>query len=90
LVDPTAAKVGFTLPRLATLRYQPEFSVAWDGASVSFYQHKQRKSYPSFFEMVTLVPPWLIFWMWIWTKMLMSLPFWLYRRLTAAQKKDRE
>jgi hypothetical protein len=64
--------------------------VAWDGASVSFYQHKQHKSYPSFFETITLVPSWFLFWMWIWTKVLMSLPFWLYRRATGPHKKDRE
>lgn len=35
LVDPTMARMGNTMPRLSTLRYQPRFSVAWDGKKLS-------------------------------------------------------
>ena len=70
--------------------YQPKFSVAFDGNSISFYQHEQRKSYPPFLQMATLVPAWLIFWTWVWTMVLIRLPFRLLRRSGPAQNPIRE
>ena len=80
LVEPTMAQIGYTMPRLNTLRYHPRFSVAWDGSSISFFQHDQRKAYPLFWQMITVVPAWLLFWMWAWTRFLVLLPFRSYRR----------
>jgi hypothetical protein len=46
LVDPTMARLGNTIPPLSTLRYQPRFSVAWNGKQFSYYSHEARKSTP--------------------------------------------
>src|SRR5207253_10963857 len=35
LLEPLARHLGLVLPRLSTLRYRPEFSVAWDGTANS-------------------------------------------------------
>jgi len=86
LVEPTIARIGCTLPRLNTLQYQPKFSVAFDGNSISFYQHEQRKSYPPFLQMATLVPAWLIFWTWVWTMVLIRLPFKAYSSLRTSSE----
>jgi hypothetical protein len=79
LIEPAIARIGCTMPRLNTLRYEPTFSVAWDGNSVSFYQHEQPKSDPPFLQMATLIRAWLIFWTWVWTIVLIRLPFKILR-----------
>jgi hypothetical protein len=69
LVDPTAARVGATLPRLSTLGYEPKFSVGWDGKTISFYSHKKPNRKPPLWKLIALIPDWLIFWSWIWIRM---------------------
>ena len=81
LVEPAIAGIGYTLPRLNTLRYRPKFSVAWDGTNISFYKHRDRGGHPSFVQMIKLVPAWLIFCVWVRTMSLVLLPFRLYRRV---------
>lgn len=81
LVEPTMARVGFSMPRLSTLRYHPRFSVAWDGSKISYYSHEDRKSLPPLKKLIPLVPDWLIFWLWAWTTVIILLPYYLYRRM---------
>lgn len=81
LLEPTMAHFGSAMPRLDTLQYHPSFSMAWDGANISFYQHDERDSSPSLLRMARFVPDWLIFWLWFWTMWVVLLPNALYRRL---------
>lgn len=80
LVQPTVARVGNTIPRLSTLSYRPRFSVAWDGANISFYRHDERKGLPPFWKLLAQVLDWLIFWTWIWVMTLVHLPGFVYRK----------
>jgi hypothetical protein len=83
LVDPTTARLGNTMPRLSTLRYQPRFSVAWDGKQFSYYSHEARKSTPPVLQLIALIPDWLIFWGSAWLMALVLLPSYLYRRIVS-------
>jgi hypothetical protein len=83
LVDPTMARLGNTMPRLSTLRYQPRFSVAWDGKQLSYYSHEARKSTPPVLQLIALIPDWLIFWGSAWLMALVLLPSYLYRRIVS-------
>ena len=87
LVEPGMARIGYSLPRLNTLQYHPRFSVAWDGTTMSFYEHKDRGGHPSLLQMIKLVPAWLIFWVWIWTMLLVLFPFRFYRRMRSKVRK---
>jgi hypothetical protein len=81
LVEPTMARVGFSMPRLNTLRYRPKFSVAWDGAKLSYYSHEDRKRIPPLIKLLPFVPDWIFFWAWAWTMVVVLAPYYIYRRL---------
>ena len=83
LVEPTMAPIGNTMPRLSTLRYQPRFSVAWDGKQLSYYSHEIRKSTPPVLQLIASVPDWMIRWGSLWVMGLVLLPSYLYRRIVA-------
>jgi len=81
LVEPILARVRYPMPRLSTLRYRPKYSVAWDGSKLSYYSHEDRSCDPPFLKLIPLVADWLIFWVWVWTRMLLRLPYRLYCRM---------
>ena len=81
LVDPTWARAGNTMPRLSTLRYQPRFSVAWDGNRLSYYSHEANRTIPPVLKLISFAPDWLIFWVWAWAWALVLWPRYLYRRI---------
>jgi hypothetical protein len=83
MVEPLMARLGSTMPRLSTLRYRPKYSVAWNGANLSFFLHEDRRSDPPLLKLIEYVPDWLIFWAWTWTTVLLLLPRGLYRRLSS-------
>src|SRR5262249_52056121 len=74
VVEPTAARIGDTIPRLSTLRYQPRFSVAWDGTNLSFFSHESRKTTPPLSTLVEELPEWLGYWSWFWVRVIVRLP----------------
>lgn len=74
LVDPGMSRLGSRFPRLSTLRYHPDLSVAWDGANVSFYSHARRDGQPTLSELLPLVPEWIFCWSWFWIRMLLRWP----------------
>lgn len=74
LVEPQMSGVGEQLPRLATFRYRPTISVAWNSAKISFYAHQHRKYDPHFGQMITLACEWLVFWGSFWLRALPQLP----------------
>lgn len=90
LVEPQASIVGDKMPRLTAIRYQPNMSVAWDGAKITFYLHKDRKYDPRLTQVIPLVAEWLGFWGWFWLKALARLPIFLYTRLRAGLARNRD
>jgi hypothetical protein len=40
LLEPLSWPAGFKLPRLSIIRYKPKFSISWDGAKVSYFEHE--------------------------------------------------
>jgi hypothetical protein len=66
LVEPQRYRLGDTFPRLSTLRYQPSFSVAWDGENLTYYQHRERSPELSASELALLLPEYLFFWGGFW------------------------
>jgi len=62
LLEPLARRIGKRLPRLSTLRYHPQFSVAWDGQKLSYFAHHDRPFQPSVADLARYFPEYL----WIW------------------------
>ncbi|MFI5115862.1 MAG: transglutaminase domain-containing protein [Terriglobales bacterium] len=67
LLEPLAWPLGTTMPRLSVLRYKPRFSMGWDGNTISYFEHEDRKCTFSLRQIAGLVPEWLILW----------VPFWI-------------
>jgi len=67
LVEPQFRFFGESFPRLSTLRYEPKFSVSWDGDKVSFYEHSPRKN-ARILPLIPLIPEWVLVWgeVWLW------------------------
>ncbi|HEV3512641.1 MAG TPA: transglutaminase-like cysteine peptidase [Candidatus Sulfotelmatobacter sp.] len=74
LLEPQRCRVGYTMPRLATLRYEPRFSVAWDGKTLRYFAHKKPVTGPKLSAFLPLVPEYLVFWTWIWLMVLFRAP----------------
>ena len=74
LLEPLYCRVGFTIPILSTLRYEPRFSVAWDGQRLRYFAHKKPKSSIEWSSLILLIPEYLVFWVWICFKVLLHLP----------------
>jgi Bacterial transglutaminase-like cysteine proteinase BTLCP len=85
LVEPMLRSVGETFPRLSTIKYKPQYSVAWDGQSLSYYAHQDRPIHLRFWsKTLPLVAEWAIFWTWVWLLLLLRLyrlPLFLFRKL---------
>ena len=80
LVEPQARLIGLVLPRLSTLRYEPKFSVAWDGKVLRYYAHKS-DARASWKLVLPLLPEWFRIWGWFWLKSVPRLPYLIYRKL---------
>jgi hypothetical protein len=50
------------LPRLNTLSYHPQISVAWDGERLRYFEHDRRSRQLSLREVLPLLPEWLAYW----------------------------
>lgn len=74
LFEPQYCRVGYTMPRLATIGYVPRYSVSWDGKKLRYFAHKKPAPGVGASAVVLLVPEYLIFWAWIWTRILLRLP----------------
>jgi hypothetical protein len=62
LCEPLAAWFCKRLPRLSFVRYEPYFSVGWDGNKIYYYAHKNESFSPTIFELSKLVLEWAVFW----------------------------
>lgn len=74
LVEPLACRVGYTLPRLSTIRYQPRFSVSWDGKALRYFAHKRPDSHIGLQILIPLLPEHLLFWTTYWVLNAFRLP----------------
>jgi hypothetical protein len=74
LLEPQYCRVGYTMPRLSTLRYEPRISVSWDGKTLRYFSHKKPGSTIKWLTIAPLIPGYLVFWLWVWLKILLHLP----------------
>jgi hypothetical protein len=74
LVEPLRYYLGNSFPRLSTLRYRPQFSVAWDGEDLSYYQHRENSSQPAIADLVSLLPEYVLFWGYFWLGVPLRIP----------------
>jgi hypothetical protein len=79
LVEPQAAMVGIVLPRISTLGYRPQFSIAWDGEKVSYYRHAEDTTGLGFWRTLALVPEWMAVWVKFWLRNGTKIPWLLWR-----------
>lgn len=73
LLEPLAWLGGFKRPRLSILRYKPNFSMAWDGKTISYYEHEDRKFSVSPSQMGFMVGEWAVYWFAFWMRILPKL-----------------
>jgi Bacterial transglutaminase-like cysteine proteinase BTLCP len=62
LLEPLFCRVGCTMPRLSTLRYDPRYSVSWDGKTLRYFAHKKPASSVQWSALIQLLPEYVIFW----------------------------
>jgi hypothetical protein len=75
LLEPQLMVLGLRMPRLSTLRYQPRFSVSWDGKNISYYEHEHAPRTPiSFGAVVQLLPEYLSIWAAFWLRSWWRVP----------------
>lgn len=74
LFEPLCCRVGYTMPRLWTLRYEPRISVAWDGQKLRYFAHKKPDTRVGWSTLARLIPEYVIFWAWLSVNLLLHLP----------------
>lgn len=74
LLEPLCCGVGYTIPRLSTLRYEPRISVSWDGKTLRYFSHKKPASRIGWATLALLAPEYLILWSWYSLNLLLRLP----------------
>jgi hypothetical protein len=75
LVEPQLAYLGERMPRLSTLSYKPEFSVAWNGKDLAYYAHKRPETPLHRGPLLRLVPEWLGTWGWVSFIVILRFPY---------------
>ena len=97
LVESLRAKIGDTMPRLSTLRYEPKISVSWDGKTLRYFSHQKPESHLGWRALVPLVWEYVLYWGSFWIRNFYRLPkiAWKILRRTVLkrelwlQRKDR-
>ena len=74
LVEPTLRQIGLRLPRLSTVKYKPELSVAWDGKSLSYYAHRDKQGPFPWRDLFPMLGEWVAIWGSFWLRVLINLP----------------
>lgn len=74
LLEPLYCKIGYTMPRLSTLGYEPRISVSWDGKTLRHFSHKKPPSLVGWWRLAPLVAEYLVFWSWFWLVNFFRLP----------------
>jgi len=76
LVEPQARYLGLQLPRLSTLRYEPKFSVGWNGETLRYYAHKDDPEFhPRWNLIIPLLPEWIRIWGGFWLSFVFRYPY---------------
>ena len=82
LLEPQARYLGMHLPRLSTLRYEPKFSVAWNGEALKYYAHRETGEFhPRLRLLASLLPEWIRIRGWFWLRVMVRLPYMIPRKL---------
>jgi len=74
LLEPLRCRVGYTMPRLSTLRYEPRISVSYDGKTLRYFSHKKPASRIGWKTLALLIPEYLAFWSWYALNIVLHLP----------------
>jgi len=82
ILEPQLRGVSVWVPRLSTIRYQPLYSVAWDGERILYFAHEKRSFHPALDKIFVLVWEWLIFWALWWVLFPFRIVRGLLRRYT--------
>lgn len=72
LLEPQMWPLGLTMPRISTLRYHPKFSMSWNGKTVSYYSHEDRKASVSLQVAAPLVGEWIFLWASFWLRLIVA------------------
>jgi len=78
LLEALSWPLGLAMPRLSTLRYHPRFSVDWNGKTISYYSHEDRK----FSASVQIVAPLVAEWLFLWSSFYLRLVAYVAKGLT--------
>jgi Bacterial transglutaminase-like cysteine proteinase BTLCP len=62
LLDPLRGHLSAWFPRLVTIRYRPDVSVAWSGNRLHYFEHEERVFNPPLHTLPRLVVEWLLHW----------------------------
>ncbi len=89
LLEPQMRILGLRMPRIATLRYHPRVSVAWDGKKILYFEHEDRSTEPPLREVPGLVAEWLWIWSRFWMRFSYRFPLTLARRTWARLRRRR-
>jgi hypothetical protein len=73
LLESLSWGIGLKMPRLRTLRYHPKYSMEWNGKTVSYYSHEDRKFDPSLQTAASLVGEWIYLWGFFWVRLVASV-----------------
>jgi hypothetical protein len=90
LVEPQYWIVGDTFPRLSTIQFHPEFSVAWDGEKISFYAHRDLSRNLKLWQVPILLLDWLVGWGYFCTRVFLNIPRILWFRIFKAEQKNKQ
>jgi hypothetical protein len=74
LFEPLCCRLGYTIPRLLTLRYEPRISVSWDGKTLRYFSHKKPDSRVGWRILGPLIPEYLVFWAAFWALNIFRVP----------------
>jgi hypothetical protein len=82
LLEPQARFLGLRLPRLSTLRYEPKFSVSWDGKTLRYFAHRADPEFHLTWRFaLSLLPEWIEVRSRFWLRVIIRLPYALVRRM---------
>src|SRR5208283_2936520 len=83
LLEPQGWAYGLRMPRITTLRYHPQVSVAWDGKKILYYDHKDRNTDPPLSKVPGLIGEYLLISTRVWIRFSYRFPLWLASRIWA-------